>query len=204
MIRIASVFLSLFVMSWTHALAVEPGVDWEFTDIDGKLHKPFEEESTRGLVLIFISTDCPIANSYHPLLQQLVDQYRGTGVRVFMIHSSPTLSIEEARKHSDKFAISAPVVIDTDQSIARRAGATVTPQAFVFVRNQERPVYQGRIDNRYAGYGKKRKVATTHDLADALEAIVAGRAVKNAETIAVGCFISYAESSIEDPMGTTH
>lgn len=86
-----------------------------------------------------------------------------------------------------------PVVIGTDQSIARRAGATVTPQAFVFARNQKRPVYQGRIDNLYGAYGKKRKVATTHELADALEAVVAGRAVRITKTMPVGCFIAYAE-----------
>ena len=110
-----------------------------------------------------------------------------------MIHPGPTLSIEEARKHASEFGITVPVVIDTDQSIARRAGATVTPQAFVFARNQESLLYQGRIDNLYAGYGKKRKVATTHELADALEAVVAGRAVENPKTKPVGCFISYAK-----------
>ncbi|TWU04766.1 redoxin domain-containing protein [Stieleria varia] len=193
MIRLTHIVLSLIISASTHALAVEPNVDWKLTDIDGNHHEPFEEKSTRGLVLIFISTDCPIANGYQPLIQRLASDYRKDGMRIFMIHSSPRLSIEEARKHAIEFGISTPVVIDTDQSIARRVGATVTPQAFVFVPNQTHLVYQGRIDNMYAGYGKKRKVATTHDLADALESVVAGRPIKNAETIAVGCFISYAE-----------
>lgn len=193
MIRITHIALSFIILASTHALAVEPNVDWKLTDIDGKHHEPFEEESTRGLVLIFISTDCPIANGYQPLIQRLANEYRGEGVRIFMIHPSPTLSVEAARKHASEFGITTPVVVDSDQSIARRVGATVTPQAFVFVPNQTHPVYQGRIDNVHAGYGKKRKVATTHDLADALEAVAAGRPVKNAKTNAVGCFISYAE-----------
>jgi thiol-disulfide isomerase/thioredoxin len=193
MIRITHIVLSLIISASTHALAVEPNVDWKLTDIDGNHHEPFDDESTSGLVLIFISTDCPIANGYQPLIKRLANEYQRDGVRIFMIHPSLTLSVEEARKHASEFGITTPVVIDTDQSIARRVGAKVTPQAFVFVPNQTHPVYQGRIDNVYAGYGKKRKVATTHDLADALEAVAAGRPVKNAETNAVGCFISYAE-----------
>jgi hypothetical protein len=193
MLQTSVVVLSLLVLSVTTTTAAEPNLAWTLTDIDGKIHKPFEEPSTRGLVLIFISTDCPIANSYQPLLRRLASEYQKEGMCIFMIHPSPTLSTEEARKHASEFGITVPVVIDTDQSIARRAGATVTPQAFVFARNQESPVYQGRIDNLYAGLGKKRKVATTHELTDALKAVVAGRAVRIVRTMPVGCFISYAE-----------
>jgi hypothetical protein len=185
--------IGLLVFSLASVSADETSLDWKLTDIDGKHHEPFAETSTCCLVVIFISTDCPIANSYQPLIQRLANQYQKEGVRTIMVHPSPTLSIEDARKHANAFNITTPVVIDTDQSIARRAGATVTPQAFVFVQNQKRPVYQGRIDNLYAGYGKKRKVATTHDLGDAIKAVVDGRTVSNAKTKAVGCFISYVE-----------
>ena len=83
------------------------------------------------------------------------------------------------------------MVIDTNQSISRRVGATVTPQAFVFARGQSLPVYQGRIDDTYATYGRKRQKATSRDLADALKAVVHGRPIANAKTDAVGCIISY-------------
>jgi predicted dinucleotide-utilizing enzyme len=110
-----------------------------------------------------------------------------------MIHPNPELTSDQAREHATQFRIKSPVVIDTNQVISRRVGATVTPQAFVFVRDQKTPVYEGRIDNLYAGYGKKRNVATTRDLAAALEAVVAGRPAKESKTEAVGCYISYSE-----------
>lgn len=193
MIRLILFVLSLVIVSLTTASANENDTTWEFTDIDGKHHEPFKDQTTCCLVLIFISTDCPIANSYQPLIQRLTSEHQGDGVRIFLVHSNSTVSIEEARSHARKFSITTPVLLDTDQSIARQVGATTTPQAFAFVQNTKSPVYQGRIDNLYAGYGKKRKVATTHDLADALEAVVAGRAVSNAKTTAVGCFISYTD-----------
>ena len=193
MIRLTYCLLSLLVFSLTTASATEADVHWKLTDIDGKVHRPFEEESTRGLVLVFISTDCPIANGYQPLLGRLANEYEKDGIRFFMIHASTTRTVEEARKHASEFGITTPVVLDTDQSITRRTGATITPQAFVFTRNKKDPVYQGRIDNLYAGFGKKRNVATTHDLEEALEAVVAGRAVQETKTKAVGCYISYVE-----------
>ena len=172
--------------------ANQPSDAWRLADIDGKIHSPFDDDSIRAIVLIFVSTDCPIANSYQPLLQRLADQYKPDGIRFFIIHPKLELTNKAARKHAGEFNIESPVVVDTGQKISRRVGATVTPQAFVFVRDQKMPAYQGRIDNLYAGYGKRRNVATTHELADALDAVLAGRAPKKSKTEAVGCYISYS------------
>ena len=49
--------------------------------------------------------------------------------------------------------------------------------------------YRGRIDNWYSELGKSRSAATTHDLADAIEATLAGRPVAEPVTKAVGCYI---------------
>ena len=183
--------LSLMVMSPSNALGRESKVNWQFTDIEGKLHKPFEDPSTTGIVFVFISTDCPIANSYQPLLRRLHKKYNEKGVRLFQIHPHRETSVETARKHATEFGIESPILVDVEQSLSRRVGATVTPEAFVFLRDESLPVYQGRIDDLYAGYGKKRKVATSNDLADILEQLVAGQPLTPKTTRAVGCFISF-------------
>lgn len=195
MIRIAFLALSLAVISWTTTppcSAADPPATWLFADIEGKHHKPFDDQSVRGIALVFISTDCPIANSYQPLLQRLSEQHTKNGIRLFMIHPNRELTVDEASKHANDFKVRAPVVIDNDLSISRRVGATVTPEVFVFIRGQAEPVYQGRIDDRYADYGRKRNVTTNNELADALDAVVAGHPIKKPKTKAVGCFISYA------------
>jgi hypothetical protein len=66
--------------------------------------------------------------------------------------------------------------------------ATVTPEAAVVVGN--RVAYRGRIDDRYVDLGLERPKATTHDLADAVSAVLAGRPIANPTTQAVGCFIA--------------
>ncbi len=175
------------------------GANWRFTDITGREHKPFDGSAIKAIVLVFISTDCPIANSYHPLLRELAHSNQSNGISWYMIHPDPATTAEQAAVHARRFQIDSPIVIDHDQSIARRVGATVTPQVFVYRCDEGRPDYAGRIDDLYADYGKKRPAATTHDLADALQAIEDGKPIAARETKAIGCFISFQESKSETP-----
>ena len=71
-------------------------------------------------------------------------------------------------------------------------GAKVTPEAIV-IDSTGTVRYRGAINNLYAGYGKKRRAATSHYLQDAVEAVLAGNTVKIPKTKPVGCFIHYAE-----------
>ena len=52
-----------------------------------------------------------------------------------------------------------------------------------------RMTYRGRIDDLYVDFGKSRPEATTHELADALSATLAGEDVVEPVTEAVGCYI---------------
>jgi hypothetical protein len=82
-----------------------------------------------------------------------------------------------------------PAAVDRARTIAKRAGATITPQAVVVDRaGQIR--YRGRIDNFYAALGKPRQQVTERDLRDALDAIVGGRPVAKPDTQALGCRIA--------------
>ena len=164
---------------------------WALTDVNGKQHNPFETSQTKALVLVFIGTDCPIANSYQPALTRLATEYMDRGFPWFLVHSDPDLSAAAAAEHAGKYQIAAPVVLDQDQGLARRAGARFTPEAVVVGTTGE-ILYRGRIDNTYEAFGKKRARATLHELRDALDAILAGRAIENPTAPVVGCHIWFA------------
>ena len=83
-----------------------------------------------------------------------------------------------------------PMILDSDQSIARRVNAKVTPEAFVISPVGD-VLYRGRINDLYAGYGKRRREASSHDLRDAVAAALAGEPIAIPETKPVGCFIQY-------------
>jgi hypothetical protein len=158
------------------------------TDLDGALLRPFDDSDAIASVLVFTLQDCPIANSYVPTLNQLVDDYGPRGIRLLLVHVDPQLTIDEARQHADEYQIKAPVVVDRKHDWVRFAGATRSPEVAVFSPAGE-ILYTGRIDDKYAGLGKRRTHVSAHDLRDALDAILADRPVPQPRTEAVGCFI---------------
>jgi len=76
--------------------------------------------------------------------------------------------------------------------LVKRSGAQITPEAAVF-DVYRRLVYHGRIDNLYEDFGHARKSATTHELADAIEAAIVGKTLSRTAIPAVGCYISDLE-----------
>jgi hypothetical protein len=78
--------------------------------------------------------------------------------------------------------------MDPEQTLAHHVGATATPQAAVLDRAGN-VVYLGRIDDRYVGFGRRREMTTSHELRDALDAVIEGRAVTRATAPTIGCEI---------------
>ena len=158
-------------------------------DIGGSTHRPFDDSQVRAVVLVFVVTDCPIANSYMPEFNRLHADYEQRGVRLFLIQVDPELSVENAREHARLYELRPPVVLDARHDWVRKVGATITPEAAVLSPTGE-VLYLGRIDNRYAGLGKRRDQVTSHDLRDSLDSILAGRPVSQPRIAAVGCNIT--------------
>ena len=170
--------------------------EWKFTDLAGIEHLPFAEKRIRGVVVVFIMPDCPIANYFQPTLHELHDRFSAQGVPFFLVHSDSDVTREIASKHAEAYKISCPVVLDEKQVLARRLGARVTPQAFL-LDSAGRVVYQGRINDLFADFGKRRREPTTHDLRNALEALLSGRPIEPAKTRAIGCYLAIDEEASE-------
>jgi hypothetical protein len=169
--------------------ATEDVPDWPaLVDLHGRELRPFADAQAKALALVYILPDCPIGNSYLPELNRLNRTLADRGVQMVLVHADSATSAERARQHAREYGIEAPVVLDPRHAWVRRAGVTVAPEAAVFSPSGEL-LYRGRINNQYAGLGKRRMVVTQHDLKDALEAILAGRPVKEPRTQAVGCLI---------------
>ncbi len=160
----------------------------EVRDIEGRVHVVCEQ-GTRGVLLVFTSQDCPVANSYARRIQQISDKFSGRGIRCFLIHVDPRVSSDQLREHAHDYGLRLPIVHDDGHEWVRRTGATVTPQA-VLLDRLGRTIYSGRIDDQFVDFGARRREPTRHDLIDALETFLAGRQVEPATTQAVGCYIA--------------
>ena len=145
---------------------------------------------TTAIVFLFTSTDCPISNRYAPEVRRLAETYGSKGVVFRLGYPNPAESPAAIREHMSAFQYAgvAEPLRDPAHALVKLAGATVTPEAAIYAGGKL--MYRGRIDNRYVELGVERPAATQRDLADALAAVLAGKAVAAATTQAVGCFIS--------------
>jgi len=161
------------------------------TDLEGKAFDPFRAALGKVVVLIFVRTDCPISNRYAPLVQQLSAQFAGKAA-FFLVYPSKKETADAIRKHDREFGYTFAALRDPQHFLVKRSGAQITPEAAVF-DVYRRLVYHGRIDNLYEDFSHARKSATTHELADAIEAAIAGKTLSGKATPAVGCYISDLE-----------
>jgi len=157
-------------------------------DTDGTLHQPSEWNGPEVAVLFFVTTDCPVANSYVPEMNRLHDRFAPRGVRFLAVQADVTIPDSDAARYARDYRYSFPLLLDPRQELVNFTGASITPQVAVLAPGGKL-VYLGRIDDRVADFGKQRYQATVHDLADALEAVLAGKPVAHPTTHSIGCAI---------------
>jgi hypothetical protein len=146
---------------------------------------PAEPATPRAAALFFITSDCPIANSFAPEIKRIAAEYRSR-MDFSLVYTDLRQTVGDARRHASEFGYEIGVRLDEGRVLSRRYGVTVTPEAVVLGGDGAR-VYRGRIDDRYLAPGQYRLQPTTRELRDAIEAVLAGRPVPVAETKAAGC-----------------
>jgi hypothetical protein len=158
-------------------------------DIDGVSREPFNPGDSLANVLFFIRPDCPISNSYAPEITRLKSRYGPEKVNFYLVYTLRDLTPAAVRDHMKEYILTGPALIDRTHGLVKAAGATVTIEAAVIGR-EGKLIYRGRIDDLYAGLGKPRTVTTTHELRDALDALIQGKETVVTRTKAVGCTIA--------------
>ena len=176
----AIVFLLSFILSMA--------AGQQALDLGGSPKDPLKKTPGKVVVLVFVRTDCPISNRYAPLLQEMSVKY-GSEAAFWLVFPDKNESPENIRSYLQEFNYKLPALRDTEHSLVKKTGAKVTPEAAVFNLKRDL-IYHGRIDDLYREFGKARRVATTHELADAIEAASKGLALPSATVEGVGCFIS--------------
>ncbi len=170
-------------------LSAAAPVRFELRDTQGALHTAEEWRSKRAVVLFFTMTDCPLANGYVPEMNRIRAAYENRGVLFYAVQADNTMSDAEVRKYAQEFGYTFPMLNDSHLTLARLTGAKVTPEVAVLSPSGE-VLYLGRIDNKVEDLTRPRYAATEPELRNALDAVLAGKAPKEARTRAVGCAIN--------------
>jgi peroxiredoxin len=161
--------------------------DFTLPDARGKLHSLGELSEKRLVVVVFLGASCPLAARYGPRLAELAREFGPRGVAFLAINANAQDSLADVAAYARRHKIPFPVLKDPDHAVADRMGAVRTPEAFVL--DARRVVrYWGRIDDQY-GVGSQRPRPQRRDLAQALEELLAGKAVTRPVVPSVGCRI---------------
>ncbi len=153
--------------------------------------QPVSYASLKGQVTVvaFISVQCPISNDYNERMEALYRDYSAKGVKFVFVNANVSEPAAEVATHAKSAGFSFPVYKDEGNVAADKFGATVTPETFVM--NQAGVVlYHGAIDN-----ARNPARVTAKGLHNALEAVLNGKPVPQAETKAFGCTIKRVRRS---------
>ncbi|MBV9613328.1 MAG: redoxin domain-containing protein [Acidobacteriaceae bacterium] len=162
--------------------------DFSLQQLDGS---PVSFSALRGnvTVVMFISVQCPVSNSYNDRMTALYQDYSPKGVKFVVINANrtepATAVAEHARAHNFPFT----VYKDENNTIADRFGATVTPETYV-IDSTGMIRYHGSIDD-----SQNQSRITTQRLRLALDAVLGGSAPPQVETKAFGCSIKRVQKS---------
>lgn len=158
------------------------------SDSEGKDCEPFADDDRKGTVLVFLMSDCPVANASAPALARLSDEFTTRGVTFYGIYTTETS--EEMATHLREYSLPFQGLSDPDLRLATMAEATRVPEAAVFSPEGEL-IYRGRIDDRAVSLGVVRPQPRREDLRLALEALLAGKKPEVPFTETVGCYLPF-------------
>lgn len=169
-----------------------PGV-WRGEVRDFSLSE-FLEPDVRALVVVFMCNHCPYVVAVQDRINALAKTYGPQGVRFVGISSNdvnsyPDDSFEKMQIRAREKAYAFPYLYDATQAVAKAYGAVCTPDPFVYERVGPKFLlrYHGRLDDSWKDPAK----VTRQELAEALDTILAGRAVSETQHPAMGCSIKW-------------
>ncbi len=193
------------------ALADPPGLktleigarapDFRLLGTDNATHALKDFDSARVLVVVFTCNHCPTAQAYEGRIAKLYADYKAKGVALVAISPNDPAAVRldelgfsdvgdsfldmKTRALERKFAF--PYLYDGEtQATALAYGVLATPQVYVFDGDRKLR-YVGRFDDSEV------KTVKSHDVVNAVEALLAGKPVPVEKTRVFGCSTKWAE-----------
>jgi peroxiredoxin len=177
--------------------------DLAFKDEQDKIHHLYDLKDRKAIILVFLSFECPVSNSYAQPLSDMAKEFSPYGVALWGLTTNEDESRAEVAKHANEFNIAFPVFKDEKLLAADALKAEIVPEAFVldgdFVLR-----YRGRIDDSYSERLKKHAQVTKHELAQVVAELVTGRPVSVEATRAVGCSVPRLEKAVSKAGAVTY
>lgn len=144
------------------------------------------------LVVVMVSCNhCPYVIAYEPRVVALAKDYGARGVDFVAVNANdatryPDDGMTPMRARAQDRGFTFPYLRDDSQAFVRALGARFTPEVYVF--DEARTLrYHGRIDDNHRDASR----VTSHDLKNALDALLDGREPPITTTTAFGCSVKW-------------
>jgi peroxiredoxin len=165
--------------------------DFDLPGVDGNNYSLSSFADARIVVVVFSCNHCPYVVGSEDRMNQFYADYAPKGVAMIAINSNetdghPTDDFEHMVQRAKDKGFEFPYVRDESQEVALAYGALRTPHFYVF--DEARKLrYTGRMDDNPRDPGR----ATTRELRDAMDALLAGEEVSMPETNPIGCNVKW-------------
>lgn len=185
-------------MSATPAMAAvvgKPAPNFTLTDTDGKTHNLADyTKAGKTVVLEWYNPDCPVVKRYHDSSKKMSETYAkfaDKNVVWLAVNSGGPgkqgHGLDRNKESRGQYKMNYPVLLDESGQVGMMYGAKTTPHMFVIAPNGSL-AYVGSLDDG----SNPQQPATVNYVAEALQALVAGKAVTVSETKSFGCSVKYA------------
>jgi peroxiredoxin/mono/diheme cytochrome c family protein len=165
-----------------------------FRDAAGKEHRLYDLKDQQAIVIVFLSFECPVSNSYAEPLADMVKEYSKHDVTFWGLTVGDETP-EQIARAAGEFNLNFPVFQDTRLLAADALQAGFTPEVFV-LDGAYNLRYRGRIDDSWSARLKKHTQVSRHDLRQVLGELLSGRPVAAPATQAIGCPIVRQEKAL--------
>ncbi len=165
--------------------------DFNLPATDGKTYTLDSFKDCKLLVVVFSCNHCPYVVGSEQLMKDFALRYAPRGVGMIAINANetdnhPTDSFEHMKIRARERDFPFVYARDESQDVARAYGALRTPHFYVFDA-ERRLRYTGRMNDN----PKDPSLARTHELEDAVEALLAGRKPPVEVTNPIGCNVKW-------------
>jgi hypothetical protein len=158
--------------------------------------------NAKATVIALSSVTCPLSQKYEPTLATLEDSYSKRGVKFVFVNPTSTESAGEMKRLVRRLKLDGPYIHDPKGLWVKALGAKTTTEIFILDKSGKL-VYRGAIDDQYA-IGAALPEPKHRYLADALNAVLAGKPVKAPVTSAPGCLLNSEPTEAAEPIPTYH
>jgi len=167
--------------------------DFDLIGIDDKNHSLNDYKDYDGLLVLFTCNHCPYVKAKVEAIKEIHEKFKDKVALVGINSNDPTNypddNFENMKKTAEEKGIKFDYLVDDTQEIAKKYGATCTPDPFLFEK-ERKLVFHGRIDNAM----NPEDTATEKTMINNIEKLLAGEKIEKDFDPSIGCSIKWKEN----------